>query len=74
MLQDTLEARVTRLEQLVENIRHERSRYPAAGQDWRRTIGMFRGDPIMKEICDEALRLREQERQQFRQQQDVEPK
>jgi hypothetical protein len=27
---------------------------------------MFKGDPIMKEIIDEALRMREEERRQAR--------
>jgi hypothetical protein len=39
---------------------------PGEQKDWRRTVGMFRGDPIMKEIIDESLRAREVEREQER--------
>ncbi len=31
-------------------------------KDWRRTIGMFAGDDIMREICDNALAIREEDR------------
>jgi hypothetical protein len=57
----TIEQRVERLERIVEELRSLRE----PGQDdWRVTIGAFRGDPAAKEIVDEALRLREEERQQ----------
>ncbi len=31
-------------------------------KDWRRTIGMFSGDPVMKRIDEAALRYREADR------------
>jgi hypothetical protein len=33
-------------------------------KDWRRTVGMFDNDPIMKEISEEGQRIREESRQQ----------
>lgn len=59
----TLEQRVERLEQVVEELRSEILREPGS-DDWRATIGVFSGDPVAKEITDEALRLRETDRQQ----------
>jgi hypothetical protein len=38
----------------------------ARKKDWRRTIGMFDGDPIILEIIAEGQRLREEERRQGR--------
>ena len=63
MTQDTLEQRVERLEQIVHELRGEPRREPGR-DDWRTTIGAFSGDPCAKEIIDEALRLRENDRQQ----------
>jgi hypothetical protein len=67
MSQAKLEERVARLEKRLEELVQEKS---AANQplrkDWRRTVGMFKGDPIMKEIIDEALRMREEERREVR--------
>lgn len=31
-------------------------------KDWRRTTGMFDGDPLMKEIIEEGQRVREKDR------------
>ena len=33
-------------------------------KDWRRTVGMFRNDPVMKEIIEAGRRIREEDRQQ----------
>jgi hypothetical protein len=56
---------VERLERLVDELRaaerHERGR-----DDWQTTIGMFSNDPPAKEVIDESLRLREEERRQLR--------
>ena len=60
----TLEQRVERLEQIVEELRGKTLREPGP-DDWRTTIGVFSGDPRAKEIIDEALQLRENERQQL---------
>ena len=34
--------------------------------DWKRTVGMFRGDSVFKEMIDEATRRREEERRRAR--------
>jgi hypothetical protein len=63
MVQETLEARVARLEQqmiLVMAGRTGDSQPPA--DDWKQTVGMFRGDPIVQEMIEEARRRREEER------------
>jgi len=36
--------------------------------DWMETVGMFRGDPIMAEILEEAARIREEDRRLTREQ------
>jgi hypothetical protein len=41
-------------------------------KDWRHTVGMFRGDPIMKEVIDGALQFREEERRLAREQEAAE--
>ena len=73
MPQATLEDRVARLEKRLDELVKE---VPLEGQphrkDWRRTVGMFRGDPIMKEIIDEAQRVREEERRVARKQETTE--
>ena len=56
----SIEKRVSRLEEAVFGSSGELHR----AKNWRRTVGMFRGDPIMKQVIDEASRLREEERQQ----------
>jgi hypothetical protein len=65
MPQLSLEERVAVLEQQVADLRAvvANGRRP---KDWRRTIGMFAGDEVMKRIFDEALKLREQDRQRAR--------
>ena len=63
MVERTLEERVARLEQRVDELAESGASKPQTRtKDWRRTVGMFRGDPIMKEIIDGALRRREEER------------
>jgi len=68
MSEATIEQRLERLEQLVEELRQQVSRKPGqpGRDDWRRTIGAFAGDPVAKEIIDEALRIREEQRRQVR--------
>lgn len=62
MSEITLEERVTTLEKLVEELMHKAG--PSGRtKDWRRTVGMFAGDPIMKEIIEEGRRIREEDRQ-----------
>jgi hypothetical protein len=62
MSQATLEERVARLENFMDSIVRGKPGEPPKRKDWRRTIGMFDGDPVMKEIIDEALRMRDEER------------
>ena len=35
-------------------------------RDWRRSVGMFTGDAVMKEICEVALEYREADRHRAR--------
>ena len=63
MSDTTLEERVTKLEKLVGELMHKAGT-PAYKKDWRRIVGMFEGDPIMKEIIEEGQRIREADRQQ----------
>jgi hypothetical protein len=65
MEEATLEERVATLEQLVPQWIHTAERM-ARKKDWRRTIGMFDGDPIMQEIMAEGRRLRAEDRRQGR--------
>jgi hypothetical protein len=61
----SLEKRVVALEQQVAELKAA----VANGQrpkDWRRTIGMFAGDEVMKRIFDTALKFREQDRKRAR--------
>ena len=54
-----IEERIARLEKEVFGTRQEPSR-----DDWQKSVGMFRGDPVMKEILDDVSKAREQEREQ----------
>jgi hypothetical protein len=56
----SLEDRVEKLEQAVFRANGQQDRR----KDWRRAVGMFRDDPVMKEVIDEALRARAEERKQ----------
>jgi tetrahydromethanopterin S-methyltransferase subunit B len=68
MAEHTLEERIAALEQEVERLsRQLRPREPGR-DDWKSTVGMFANDPIMKEILDEARKIREQDREQTRDQ------
>lgn len=66
MSESILEERVARLERLVDGLVEHQLRYPAPGQDWRGTIGMFDGDPLFREMLDDVSRRREEERRQAR--------
>jgi len=61
----TLEDRVTRLEQLMDQLLRTRPKSSQPGRDdWQGTFGMFAGDPVMKEIIEAGRRIREEDRQQ----------
>jgi hypothetical protein len=67
MVLQTLEARVARLEQQVKLLiggRTDESQ-PTA-DDWKQTVGMFRGDPIVEEMIQESQRIREEDRSHAR--------
>lgn len=65
MSPQTLEDRMARVEKLVDElVQKAGSSEPA--KDWRRTVGMFDGDPVMKEIIEEGRRIRELDREQTR--------
>ena len=63
MSEATLEERVTKLEKLVDELMHKTDT-SVQKKDWRRTVGMFEGDPVMKETIEEGRRIREADRRQ----------
>lgn len=70
MSQLNLEQRVAELERQVAELRQQRAngeplREPGR-DDWKKTVGMFDGDPVMKEIIEETLKIREEDRQRTR--------
>lgn len=68
MPENTLEERVARLERRLDELGGRRASETHT-KDWRSTVGKFRGDPVMKEIIDGALRQREEERRLARDEQ-----
>ena len=65
MAEATLEERVATLEQLVAHLL-QTTAPGVRPKDWRRTVGMFDGDPIMQEIIVAGQRLRDEDRRQTR--------
>ena len=65
MSQGTVEERRERLETVVEGVVRQLAIVAPRKKDWRRTIGVFDGDPVMRGIVDDALHAHEQERQRF---------
>ncbi len=65
MSRNQLEERVAALEHQLADLRAvvERSQL---GKDWRSTVGMFTGDEFMKQVFEEALRIREADRERAR--------
>jgi hypothetical protein len=66
MAQRSLEERVDSLEHQVAELRAALSDGNRP-KDWRRTIGMFTGDAVMKRIDKEARKYREADRRIARQ-------
>lgn len=62
MSQLTLDQRVAALEEEVARL--SRQRQPE--KDWRSTLGMFAGDPVMQEIIEEGRKIRERDREDSR--------
>jgi hypothetical protein len=65
MSQPTLEERVAALEWKVAELTVALANRVGA-KDWRRTVGMFTGDEVMKRIDEAALRYREADRRKAR--------
>ena len=65
MAQSSLEERVATLESEVAALKAPRVK-PRRKKDWRRTLGMFGDDEVMKRIFDAALAYREADREQAR--------
>lgn len=63
---ETLTDRVIRLEeQMRAIIERESTKQPTSfTKDWRKTVGMFRNDPIMGQIIEAGERVREEDRRQ----------
>ena len=61
MPQHTIDERVTALEQQVARL--ERHVAASPEKNWRSTVGMFAGDPVMKEIIDEGRNIRTADRE-----------
>lgn len=67
MSHTTLEARVARLEKLFDELVHSQvDRHEPGRDEWQKTVGMFAGDPVMKEIIEEGRHVREEDRRQTR--------
>jgi hypothetical protein len=65
MAPSTLEERVMTLEHQVAELQTALAN-GTRPKDWRRTVGMFAGDDVMKRICDAALTFREEDRERAR--------
>jgi hypothetical protein len=62
MSQDTLESRVAQLERQMARLLRSGGPGQPDRDAWRKTVGMFRGDPIFGEMIEEAQRMREEDR------------
>jgi hypothetical protein len=68
MTQPTLAERVTALEREVADLKAALTD-GVRPKDWRRTIGMFSGDEVMKRIDEAARKFREADRRKARRRQ-----
>ena len=62
MPQPTLDERVAALETQVAKLAQLQA--AETKKDWRSSIGMFAGDPVMKEIIEEGRKIRQRNREQ----------
>lgn len=65
MAQRAIEDRVTKLEREVAELKAALAA-GARAKDWRSTLGMFSGDEVMKQIDEEARKIREADRERAR--------
>jgi hypothetical protein len=61
----SLEERVKSLEKQIEELQATMAN-GWRPKDWRRTIGMFTGDKGMQDLFEEALKIREADRERAR--------
>jgi len=67
MVQETLEARIARLEEQMAILMSGRTdKEEPAADDWQQTVGMFRGDPLFQEMIDDSRKTREEDRRRAR--------
>ena len=66
----SLEERVAALESQVDKLLAAQANGNKE-KDWRRTLGMFTGDEVMRAIDEEALRYREEDRRRFKEEYDA---
>ena len=66
MTTKTLADRVERLEEQVRTLLEKDSAQQSTPtqKDWRRSVGMFRDDPVMEEIIVARQRIREADRRE----------
>ncbi len=70
----TLEERVARLEQqMIRLIGGQTDESQPAADDWKQTVGMFRGDQVVEEMLEESRRIREHDRHQAREAKEPRP-
>ena len=61
MSQPSLEERIVKLERMMDTVLQNLDVF-SLKKDWRRTAGMFDGDPLMQKIIEEGQRIREEDR------------
>jgi hypothetical protein len=65
MAQGSVEERISALERTVAELIQSR-RLTNRAKDWKRTVGMFSGNELMKQIDAAGRKIREQDRQRAR--------
>jgi hypothetical protein len=65
MSETNVEKRLSALERTVAELLQSH-RNPAKGKDWKRTIGMFSGNELMKEIDAAGRKIRDDDRARAR--------
>jgi hypothetical protein len=61
MSEPSLEERIVKLEKMMDTVLQNLD-VSSRKKDWRRTAGMFDGDPLMRKIIEEGQRIREEDR------------